>query len=501
MATRYDLKMQRRREAEAKEKRQKAIAKAVGILIVVAIVVAIAMIPINSYLAKNTTYITVGEHEVTKVEFDYYYNMAKNEYVNTYSSYLAYMGLDLSMDLAKQEYSEGVTWKDYFEERAVDKIKQNKALLDAAKAEGFSYDATKDLETYEETAKKNAKSSNMAIGDYYKQSYGRYASFNSLKAFVEEGYIAAAYYEELQERKAPTDDEITQYYNENSDDYDVVDYHYTEVAADIPADEEGNTDNASEEDIAKAMEVARENAKEAEKVIGEEGVVNVGKSRSSLVYEVADWLFEEGRTAGETTVIEDESNHKYYVVQFDDRYLSDTKTASVRVITTMTANGEDILAEYHANGANEDAFIALVDQYSDDTYSVSKGGLYEEITSGSLDSAVNDWIFASERKTGDTTSISEDGITYVLYYVEQGREEWKKSISDTLVNESMNTYMEEITNAIEVKDPKGHLNFMKEKPEESSEEVNDETVEEVNEETVEEVNEETAGETSEEVTE
>ena len=156
----------------------------------------------------------------------------------------------------------------------------------------------------------------------------------------------------------------------------------------------------------------------------------------------------------------------------------------MRVITTMTATGEDILAEYEANGANEDAFIALVEKYSDDTYSVNKGGLYKELTSDSMDSEVSAWIF-DDRKPGDTVSINENGVTYVLYYIGQGREEWKKSISDTLGNEAMNTYMDEITGAVEVSDPKGRLNFMKEKPEES---VADDTVEEVTD-TTEEVTE------------
>lgn len=484
MATKYDLKVQRRREAEAREKRQKAIAKGIGILILVVIVVAIAMIPINSYIAKNSTYITVGDHAVTKVEFDYYYNMAKNDYVNTYGNYLAYMGLDITQDLSKQEYSEGVTWKDYFEERAVDSLKQNKALLDAAKAEGFTYDVTKDVETYKKTVQSAAKSANVSVGDYYKQTYGKYASEKSLKTFVEEGYLANAYYQEMSERKAPADAEIESYYKENSADYDVVDYHFTEVAADIPTDENGSTANASEEEIKKAMEIAKANAQEAEKVIGEEGVVNVGKSRSSLLTRIGDWLFDDARVENDTTVIEDEDSHKYYVVQFDKRYLSDKKTASVRVITTMTATGEDILAEYEANGANEDAFIALVEKYSDDTYSVNKGGLYKELTSDSMDSEVSAWIF-DDRKPGDTVSINENGVTYVLYYIGQGREEWKKSISDTLGNEAMNTYMDEITGAVEVSDPKGRLNFMKEKPEES---VADDTVEEVND-TTEEVTE------------
>ena len=92
--TRYDKKVQKRKEEAERAKKQAKTEKIIGIVIAAAIVIALAMIPVKSYTAVHSTYLTVGGHDITRVEFDYYYNLAKNDYLNTYSSYLSYMGLD-----------------------------------------------------------------------------------------------------------------------------------------------------------------------------------------------------------------------------------------------------------------------------------------------------------------------------------------------------------------------------------------------------------------------
>ena len=101
IVTRYDRKVQRRKEAELKEKKQKQLDKLLGILLAAVIVIAIAAIPVNKYLASHATYITVGGHDITRVEYDYYFNLANSQYMNYLTS--------LGMSLAGQD-SETMTW-------------------------------------------------------------------------------------------------------------------------------------------------------------------------------------------------------------------------------------------------------------------------------------------------------------------------------------------------------------------------------------------------------
>ena len=124
--TRYDLKMQRRAEQKKKDARDKKIATTVGIALLAAFVCLIASFPIRNWLTVHGTYIVVAGENVSKVEFDYNYNLTLNNYMNSEDAYyLAYFGIDLTGDLSRQMYSDTLTWKDYMEQLAVDNLLHN----------------------------------------------------------------------------------------------------------------------------------------------------------------------------------------------------------------------------------------------------------------------------------------------------------------------------------------------------------------------------------------
>lgn len=480
--TKYDKKVQRRKEEELKAQKRKKIDRITGIVILAAVVIGLLFIPLRKYIATHSAYITVGGHDITEVEFDYYYHLASSEYINTYGQYLAYMGFNAKGDFASQKYSEDLSWKDFFEQLAVDSIKQNKSLLDAAEAAGFTYDTTKDYEVFAETIKDAAKEAGETKGKYYKMTFGKNATEAALKPFIEEGYLAAAYYKSIAEEKEPAADAIQSYYDENTDTYDSVDYKLIEIAAELPEAEKVTDENGKEtekeldEEVVKvAMEAAKAMADAAMEEILKDGESKTGMLKSAVSAKYRDWLFDAERASGDKTVIEDADNHKYYVLLFEKRYLDETATANIRAIMTKTGNGEDILAEWNAAGATEDAFISMVEKYSEDTYTNTNGGLYEELSKSTLDSTLSDWIFAEDRKAGDTVSIVEEGVTYVMYYVEDGRPEWQVKIAGTLLSEAMNEYLTALQESYEVEDPNGRLVYLKVEAEKEAEESTPET--------------------------
>ena len=467
IVTKYDRKVQRRKEAERKAKQRAKIEKTIGIVILALIVIGLLSIPVRKQIATHSTYIKVGDHEITRVEFDYYYNLAKTDYINTYGSYLSYMGLNIYGDLSTQPYNATMSWKDYFDQLAVEGIQQNKALVDAAKAAGFTYDSSKEYDDFAESLKEAAAAAGETIGHYYRSAFGQYATASNLKPFIEEGYLASAYYNEVTEAKAASEAEILAYYNDNRATYDSVDFLVTTINAEIPeaqtqTDENGETTTIepTEEEIQAAMDEAKMLADAALETIAEEGeaMTNLHQINTSTYYR--EWLFDDTRTEGDTTVIEDATNHCYYVLQFKNRYLQELPTATIRAIMSTAVDGEAILAEWEAAGGTEDAFISLVETYSQDTYSYLDGGIYRELLPSSLDSILSEWIFADERAYGDTVTMTEDDIVYVLYYVEQGRPEYQVQIANTLLSTTMNDYMTELAAAYEISDPKGHLVYL-----------------------------------------
>ncbi len=494
--TKYDRKVQKRKEEKENEKKEERISTAIGIVVLVALVCLVASFPIRTYLATHETYVVVNGEAVNKVEFDYQYNLTKNNYITQYGSYLTYFGLDTSKDLSTQMYSDTLTWQDYFEQNAVESLKQNKALMAEAKAAGFTYDTTDEYNTFKETIKTSAASAGISEKEYVRSIYGSYATMGRIEEYVKNDMVMNAYYQKLQEDNAPSDDEIQSYYEENKATYDSVDYRLTTIEADLPtepteladpveetaADTTGTTDGTaatdstqdtayqpSDAEIAKAMEDAKVLADDAEQTVAKDGEAHENEKKSSVNYLISDWLFDDARKAGDTTVITNDNSHCYYAVAFEKRYLDETPSADVRVIIpTEDKTGEEILEEWKNGAATEDSFAELCKKYTQDTSAVENGGLFEQVTKTGMTEELSNWIFDTSRQAGDTVAITVSDTTYVLYYIGQDQPEWKINIKNTLVSDTMSQHMQDISADVTVEDPKGKLNYLKVQAEESA---------------------------------
>ncbi len=558
--TKYDLKMQRRQEEEKKAKKEKTIIKTGCILAVIICVCIAAWKFYDNYQEKHGPYITVGDHEIQKAEFDYYYYSSLNSFASTYGSYLSYFGLDTSKPLDQQQYSDTMTWDDYFQQQAVNQLKNVYALTDEANEKGFEYDATSDYDDMVSSIQSYAEQQGVSEDEYCKSVFGSDATLEGIKPYVEMSGLASAYYNDVQDNIEVTDDEINTYYDENKDNYDSVDYRVCKIEADMPEEEteaeteaqtetvaestsetavtESQTETESETMSAEESEAAakaEEEAKEAamaeakakaddmlskitdeasfEKVYGDYATdastdsLNTDKKKSSISpTDVANWLFDADRQAGDTTVIEDTANNAYYVVYFKDRYLDHTKTVDVRhiLISADTAStdsaetaetetaaagetetaetesaeaqeqakedakaaakikAEQILNDWKSGDATEDSFAELASTYSDDSGSNTNGGLYEAVKEGQMVTNFNDWIFDASRKPGDTGIVESDYGYHIIYFVGDNKEEWYVNIKDTITSNKLNDYMSDLTADVEVKDSRHHVAYLHE---------------------------------------
>lgn len=562
--TKYDLKMQRRQEEERKAKKEKTIIKTGCILAVVICVCIAAWKFYDNYQEKHGPYITVGSHEIQKAEFDYYYYSSLNSFASTYGSYLSYFGLDTSKPLDQQQYSDTMTWDDYFQQQAVNQLKNVYALTDEANEKGFEYDASSDYDDMVTSIQSYAQQQGVSADEYCKSVFGSDATLEGIKPYVEMSGLASAYYNDIEDNIEVTDDEINTYYDENKDNYDSVDYRVCKIEADMPEEEteaetEAQTETAAEstsettaesasetavtesqtetmsaeeseaaakaEEEAKAAAMAEAKAKADEmlskikdeasfekvydKYASDTSVdsLNTDKKKSSISpTDVANWLFEADRQAGDTTVIEDTSNNAYYVVYFKDRYLDHTKTVDVRQIlisadtsssdaaetdeTETAATGEtetaetesaeaqeqakedakaaakvkaeQILKDWKSGDATEDSFAELAKTYSDDTGSNTNGGLYEAVKEGQMVTNFNNWCFDATRKPGDTGIVESDYGYHIIYFIGDDAEEWHVNIKDTITSNKLNDYMSNLTADIEVKDSRNHVPYLHE---------------------------------------
>lgn len=421
--TKYDRKMEARRQQKIKEKREekvtKTVAAVVGIALVAIIVISVAVSVINKNNALKGTYVKVGDHDLTQVEYDYYYQTTVNNYLTNYASILPYLGLDTTIDFDKQDYLDGMTWKDMFDQMTVDQIKQNKAMVDDAQKAGFSYDTTEDYANFVSGVEQSASAAGVSVKEYYKESFGTYATEKNMEAFVKESIIAGAYYDHLLELKAPAAEEIKAYYEENTQTYDKVDYRSFTFNAEL-------ADDATEEEITKAMdeleekadammqarqdggdfeELCIENASEDVKANYEDAEteysLSEGRYYASITAAMADWLYEEGRTEGDITVIRDDDSKACYVVEFINRYYDEADDA--RISSTLASQN---VSEY-INGLVEN--YQVVDVKGDLKYlTITTEDSAEETTEEPEETEAATADTEDEAATGEGTDTETD---------------------------------------------------------------------------------------------
>lgn len=360
--TKYDRKMAARREKEEKDKRDEKLFKiassCIGIAVVVALVAGIGYSVYSRQSALRGTYIEIGDRKVSQLEFDYYYNNTVNNYLASYSSILPYMGLDTSRDFADQPYTDDLTWKDMFDEMTVGQITQIHALLADAQEKGFVHDTAAEYEEGIASIEEAAKTAGASVSDYYKSMFGKYATKNNVAPFMKESLLASAYYSEMLEVNKPSEEDVKAYYEENKQSYDKVDYRSFVFRADL-------ADDASDEDIEKAMKELKEkadafvsaredgtdfrelciqNASEEDKANYEsedsDASLREGSYYSSVPYAVSDWLYEDARAEGDLAAIEDETAHQYYVVEFSKKYYDEADDERISSLLSSNETSE-----------------------------------------------------------------------------------------------------------------------------------------------------------------
>lgn len=345
--TKYDRKMEERRRQKEKDKQQekmmKIIVSVIGIVLVAAVLFSIARPIIARQTALKGTYIQVGDHNISKLEYDYYYNTV----LSSNAEMLSYYGLDTKADLSTQMISEDMSFKDMYDSMTVSQIQQVKAAADEAQKNGFSYDAETEYETYMSTMKSFLDEQGMNLSEYYKETYGTYATVSNITPFEKERMLASAYYQEMLEQKKPSEEEVKAYYEEHQLDYDKVDYRSYIFTSNLEADaseeaiaEEAQKNKADAQAMAKSREegtdfnelclnYAPEGSKENYEDSEKDYSLSEGRYRSSMATIMSDWLYDDARAAGDIEVLEDEDNHRYYVMEFIKRYYDEADNEKI----------------------------------------------------------------------------------------------------------------------------------------------------------------------------
>lgn len=445
----FNAKQQKRAKEAAKAKRNKMIAIIVGIVLAVALAAFILSFPIRNWNIVHSAYIDVNGESVTRVEYAYFYNNAKQSFISENSSMISMYGVDAT-NIEQYQYTEDMSFSQYFTQKALENLLSIKGMRMAGEKAGFEYDVTEDLAARKAALEEAAAANGATLTEYMAYLYGSMASWDRLEDIISEEIYAGAYFEKVQEDSVPTDEEIEAEYKKNSINYDLVDYRLTVISTALPeTDENGNSISYTDDEILKAAEEAKVQAKEAEKTIAQDGEAHVGEKYSDLTSTMlADYLYYSGRKAGDTTILSDSTNSQLLVVAFEGRYPDTSVKHDVQLIISNSANAQTILDAWEKGTASEEYFLELVETY--DT-SGNEGSLYSGVSSTFFSNdEVAEWL-SEDRKAGDVFGVDlESGHSYVFYYLGGSEPAWITTVRDQLLNDRLTTFMSDATSTIKM---------------------------------------------------
>ena len=497
-----------RQLAEQKEAKKLKTFSIVMVVIVAAMIVFAVYTAISKsiegsgVLQQNTTAVTVGDHEISAVEYNCFYIDAVSQFYSVYGSYASLVGLDVTTALDQQQYDEETTWADYFKTMAEDNIKTVYAIVDEAEANGFAL-TEEDQEAVDSQMSSLTLSALYAgytdVASYLTAMYGTGANEDNVRDYAELCYTATMYQQYVSDSLAYTADDIRAedeadptaytYYNYNS--Y----YMTTSKFLEGGTTAEDGTTTYSDEEKAAAVLAAEEAAKTltAETITSVEALdaaiaalsINAeATSAASTPYSditadyiasgIHDWVIDTARQEGDLTYIPSTSTaddgtetiNGYYVVYFVSINDNKVQMQNVRHILAAFEGGttdddgnttysdeekaaaleeaEAIYAEWKAGDATEDSFAALANEKSDDGDGTT-GGLYTDIYPGQMVSEFEDWCFDTARKAGDTEIVETTYGYHIMYYVGAAEQNYRDyMIENTLRSRDLSAWLEEL---------------------------------------------------------
>lgn len=473
---------EKRRQEEQANRRTMALYSTIGVVVVV-LAVAL-MVWTSGILQRTLPALTVGDTKYTAVELQYYYSSAYSSAVNGSLNTVGMYPFDTGASLKRQVYDQetGQSWHDHLVEEAADRLASDTALASRAAAEGYtlSDDTRTELDSFLSQLNTAWISYGYANQDaFIRANYGSYMTYDRLVSLLEQEALANDYAQTQAGAVDHGEDEYQTYYQENADQLDTFAYsQFTFQARVDTTDAEGNTieltdgekaaqleeRKTQQSDLAKQLQAKLDAGEDPDSVAAEfEDQLysssyerrNVGSRISSS--DIADWLMDSSRRAGDTALIEYDGDtvYNYYVVQFHSRARDNSNTADVRHVlvaaeqdtgaseptqaqySAAREKAEELLAQWKSGEATEDSFAELAQENSADSSSASNGGLIANISADSTYvDTFKDWALDTGRRPGDTGIVQNTGSTtkgwHIMYYASSGDPIWRQTADNAL---------------------------------------------------------------------
>ncbi len=517
----YSAQMSERQQQEVKEAKKLRLytiifAVVIALMICVVIVTTVAR---SGIIERKTTAATVNGTNISAAELNHYYIDSVNQFMAQFGNYAALSGIDTGKPLDEQvrDPETGATWADYFMESAENSMKSVYAVYEDAVANHYtlSEEGVAQLNSNLENMNKYAGLYGFSDADsYIKAMYGQGCNEKTYRKYAETQLIAGEYAQQHSDALTYDDAAVRAADAEDPNAFNSYSYqsYFVPASRFYEGGTKGDNDQItySDEEKAAGLEASKTaaDALAAQKFDSVEAFdsaiaampINADSEAKSTAFtnvlytrvneSVRDWVTDASRTAGDITVIANETESTdengqttkttsgYYVVYFVESSDNNFHMPNVRHILlpyeggTEGENGvktftdeekaatktkaEELLAQFKNGEATEEAFAVLANENSTDTGSNTNGGLYENIYPGQMVPSFNDWCYDASRKAGDTGIVESEYGVHIMYFVGHSdmtyrdfmitnqlrnadMEQWEKSLADQVTVNLVNT--------------------------------------------------------------
>lgn len=435
----------KRSVVEAQEEKNNKKFRRNTILVVAAIVVLlVASLLINSSIFyTRTNAVTIGDTKYSPAEVSYFFKTTANQVYNRLYQQLGSLAsyyMDLNTPLSEQMYSDTQTWADVVLENTLDNMQSVTVYNDAAKKEGRALSEAGRANVDSDVAEMSAAATTngySSLDKFLAAYFCKGMTEDLYTELLEKSYLAAEYSEALSASMTYTAEDLSAYYDAHAEEFDAYDYYVYSIGT-ASAKFEDLDDEAKKEAAHEAAEKIASAASVDEFLAlvnefnGSETTVSMTRNAfDSVVSTYEEWLSDASRKAGDTTVIDTDTNSSalYYVgIDNNDYNVVDMRHILVNAIAdengeytdealeNAKARAEELLAEWQAD-PTEEHFSDMANMYSDDGGSNTNGGLYTAIAKNDMVAEINDFLFADGRQVGDTAVVYGSNGSYAGYHV------------------------------------------------------------------------------------
>lgn len=356
---------------------------------------------------------SVGDVSITVPIYNYFYNQT----VSNYGQFLmSFYGLKANVPLAEQTYGDA-TFEELLIEQTDSMLQQCLNVYAAAKEAGYKLTEEdqaaieKSMNGLKETAAQEGYESPDA---YLAVTFGPGCTEANYREYMEIYQTAYSYSKYLLANEfAPTDEAIAAEYAANPDRYDVVNFSYVATT--------------SESD-----------AKAAEASFPEDNVSSSSGNKDTLEgnlgEEIAAWLLDGSRKAGDVKRFADISGEGYVAVRFDSRDNNDYHRMKAYIVLIDMSNVDDVeegaippqqAADNILSQTTEDMDDAAFEQlvrdngYAANLRIVAKDDYADDIT---------DFLYNENPAVGDYASFYIGKILYIVRFVGVDEETYQHAL-------------------------------------------------------------------------